>query len=89
MGYKMKGSSFYPNIPRSYHGYRKGHTPSESKIIPGGEDGTNISMSTSSWHTTNLSIAFTPIKYDSLIDVTAFLNLYNVLADPLELRSSL
>jgi len=39
-------------------------------------DGTNISMSTSSWHTTNLSIAFTPIKSDSLIVVTAFLNLY-------------
>lgn len=34
MAYKMKGSSFYPNIPRSSHGYRKGHTDTDSKIIP-------------------------------------------------------
>lgn len=30
----MSGPSLYPNIKRSSHGYRIGHTPSESKIIP-------------------------------------------------------
>jgi len=39
-------------------------------------DGDYIGLSTNSWATTNLSIAFTPIKSDSLIVVTAFLNLY-------------
>ena len=34
MGYKMSGPSLYPNIKRSSHGYRIGHTPSEFKIIP-------------------------------------------------------
>jgi len=33
MGYKMSGPSLYPNIQRSSQGYRKGHTPSKSKII--------------------------------------------------------
>jgi len=33
MGYKMSGPSLYPNIQRSSQGYRKGHIPSESKII--------------------------------------------------------
>ena len=44
MGYKMSGPSLYPNIQRSSHGYRKGHTDSESKIIPGDKSGTTISM---------------------------------------------
>jgi hypothetical protein len=39
-------------------------------------DGDYIGLSTNSWATTNLSIAFTPIKSDSLIVVTAFINLY-------------
>tara|TARA_R110000772_G_scaffold80234_1_gene171364 strand:+ start:403 stop:744 length:342 start_codon:yes stop_codon:yes gene_type:complete len=37
MGYKMSGPSLYPNIKRSSHGYRKGHAPSESKVIPSNE----------------------------------------------------
>ena len=44
MGYKMSGPSLYPNIQRSSHGYRKGHTDSKSKIIPGDKSGTTISM---------------------------------------------
>ena len=44
MGYKMSGPSLYPNVQRSSHGYRKGHTDSESKIIPGDKSGTTISM---------------------------------------------
>ena len=34
MGYKMSGPSLYPNVQRSSHGYRKGHDPSKSKVIP-------------------------------------------------------
>ena len=55
-----------------------------SAILPAGSllqvatdlDGDYIGLSTNSWATTNLSIAFTPIKSDSLIVVTAFINLY-------------
>tara|TARA_R110002051_G_scaffold235622_1_gene297076 strand:- start:40 stop:681 length:642 start_codon:yes stop_codon:yes gene_type:complete len=44
MTYKMPGPSLYPNIQRSSHGYRIGHTDSKSKVIPGDEGGTTISM---------------------------------------------
>jgi len=37
MGYKMSGPSLYSNVQRSSHGYRKGHAPSESKVIPSNE----------------------------------------------------
>ena len=39
-------------------------------------DGDSITMSTSSWQTTNLSIAFTPKKSDSKIVITSVLNLF-------------
>jgi len=44
MAYKMKGPSLYKKLMRTTHGYRKGHTPSDHKIIPGDENGTKISM---------------------------------------------
>lgn len=44
MAYKMSGPSLYTNIQRSSHGYRVGHTDSKSKVIPGDESGTTISM---------------------------------------------
>lgn len=44
MAYKQSGPSLYPNIQRSSHGYRIGHTNSKSKVIPGDKNGTTISM---------------------------------------------
>lgn len=39
-------------------------------------DGDSITMSTSSWQTTNLSISFTPKRADSKIVITSVLNLF-------------
>ena len=39
-------------------------------------DGDSITMSTSSWQTTNLSIAFTPKRANSKIVITSVLNLF-------------
>lgn len=44
MAYKQSGPSLYPNIQRSSHGYRIGHTDSASKVIPGDKGSTTISM---------------------------------------------
>ena len=75
MGTTISGATGIDKIQSSAIEY--GDLPTGSVLqVATDYDGDSITMSTSSWQNTNLSIAFTPKRADSKIVITSVLNLF-------------